>query len=280
METFLYHISSNSGILNNGTRKSNMTFYLPKFIESDDNTKNIYIGISKAELPQSWYLINDYNNTLTIQTTTGTMTYTLTKGNYNINTFVSALTSLLGSNFSISYSSITNKLTISYISSFTIIASSTTMYRFLGINEYDNISSTNNSIISPYVCNFLPIQRIHIRCAELFVDSFNSYDNSSDIFLSLQNNSSSSLGTIVYNNINNFKYLTNIENLETLTLRFTDDRNRDIDFNNCDWHLTFQVEYEYYVKPEKNTLARFFKLYRQNLANDYFQSLLLQENEK
>jgi hypothetical protein len=151
------------------------------------------------------------------------------------------------------------------------------MHRFLGTDANENITSINNSITSPYVCNFLPIQRIHIRCAELFVDSFNSYDNSSDIFLSLQNNASV-LGTITFNNSNNFKYLTSVETLETLTLRFTDDKNREIDFNNVDWYLTFQVDYEYYVKPEKNTLAKFFKLYRQNLANDYFKSLLLQDN--
>jgi hypothetical protein len=229
METFLYHISSNSGIKNNGSKKSNITFFLPKFIETDENVKNIFVSIFKAEIPQSFYLINNNNNTLGIQTNTGTTTYTMTNGNYNINTFITALTALLGSNFNITYSTITNKLTISYISSFTIIASLTTMYRFLGLDANENISSTNNSITSPYVCNFLPLQRIHIRCAELFVDSFNSYDNSSDIFLSLQNNSGSSLGTIVYNNISDFKYLTSIETLETITLRFTDDKNRDID---------------------------------------------------
>jgi hypothetical protein len=83
-------------------------------------------------------------------------------GNYNNNNFITALKLLLGSNYNFTYNSITNNSTISYVSGFTI-TSNTTMYRFLGLEEGVNTSSINNSITSTFVCNFLPLTRLHFN---------------------------------------------------------------------------------------------------------------------
>lgn len=273
METRIFNISSRTGIKNNGSMNSNITFFIPNFITSDDNTKNIYFSILKCEIPASFYLINDHNNTLAIQTNTGITTYVLEKGNYNINTFMTALKTLLGSNYTLSYNSITNKLTITYISNFTILAEQTTMERFLGITDEENTTSVNNSITSIYVCNFLQQQRLHLRSNELSLDTYNAYDKSTDCFLSLQN-TSSNLGVIFYNNDYNFRYLLEIEQLDTLTIRITDDKNREMDFQNVDWFMSLQIDYEYYETPVKSNLNKFFKLYRKNIALEYLQSLV------
>jgi hypothetical protein len=92
--------------------------------------------------------------------------------------------------------------------SFTILTEDTTMSRFLGISDEENISSVNNSITSPYVCNFLPIQRLYFRSPDLYLDNYNAYDKSNDSILSLQN-TSSNLGVITYDNTNNLKVLSN-----------------------------------------------------------------------
>jgi hypothetical protein len=71
---------------------------VPNFITSDDNTTNIYFSILRCEIPASFYLVNEHNNTLAIQNDFGIITYNLTYGNYNINTFITTLAALLASN--------------------------------------------------------------------------------------------------------------------------------------------------------------------------------------
>ena len=278
IETRLFHISSLSGIQHNGSKLSSMSFYLPSFIKWEDDVKAIYFSVLKAEVPTSFYLINEYNNTISIQTSNGTSNYTLTEGNYNVNTFMTAMTSLLGSNYSFSYNSITNKMTMSSNQSFTILTENTTMSRFLGISDEENISSVNNSITSPYVCNFLPIQRLHFRTPDLYLDSYNAYDKSNDSILLLQN-TTSNLGVITYSNTSNLKVLIDIDFLESVNIRITDDKNRSLNFHNVHWHLTFQIDYEYNDFPLRNSLNNFFKLYRKSLAKTFFENQLDNNDE-
>jgi hypothetical protein len=197
----------------------------------------------------------------------------MTNGNYNVNTFITALSTLIGTNYTITYNNIINKITISSIYSFSILYETTTMKRFLGLsNEEDTIAISTNglyTITSSYVCNFLNLQRIHLRSSEFYLDSYNDYDKSNDIFLSIQNDSNN-LGVIIYNNTTNLKHLLDVDILENISLRIADDRNREIDFNGVNWYLTFQVDYEYYEQPLKSNLSKFFKLYRQNIIEDYF----------
>ena len=263
-ESKLFNIGSQSGIRNNGSKLSNLDYFLPNFVSNtdDDNIVCVYLSVKNAEFPSSFYSINQYNNVLSINNTL----YTLTQGNYNINNFITSLSTLLGGNYTISYNSITYKITISSSTTFTINYLKTTMSRFLGISSTsDTISifSTVYSITSAYVINFLPIQKIHLRTNIQF-DSFNNYDKSSDILTSIQNNASIIGGNILYNNDTGLKYLVDEKDISSFTLRITDDKNREIDFNNCDWYLTFQIDYMFRNIPIKNNLSRFIK------NNNYF----------
>ena len=49
----------------------------------------------------------------------------------------------------------------------------------------------------------------------------------------------------MYDNDTDLKYLVNDKDVSSFTLRITDDQNREIDFNNCNWFLTFQIDYIY-----------------------------------
>jgi hypothetical protein len=154
-ESKLFNIGSQSGIKNYGTKLSSLDFYIPNFVNytDDDNIVCAYLSVKNAEFPSSFYLINEYNNVISINNTL----YTLTQGNYNVKNFITSLSSLLGSSYTISYNSITYKLKISSSSSFTINYLNTTMSRFLGISSTtDTIASfsTLYSITSAYVVNF------------------------------------------------------------------------------------------------------------------------------
>jgi hypothetical protein len=277
-ESRIFNINSQSGTKNNGSKNTNIDYFLPNFVnnQNDDEILCAYLSIKNAEIPVSFYLINEYNNALSINN----ISYTLTKGNYNINNFITSLTALLGISYSITYNKITLKITISSSTSFTINYSKTTMSKFLGISSTsDTISVLNNSlytITSPYVVNFLPIQKIHLRTNVTF-DNFNNYDKSNDILLSIQNNANILGGVILYNNDTNLKYLVNEKDVSTFTLRITDDFNREIDLNNCDFFITFQIDYIYRTIPAKNNLGRFIKNNNLNFIKEYILSLEQEE---
>ena len=274
-ESTLYNIGSQSGTQLNGSKLSNLEYFIPNFIQNDDdNIKCIYLSIKNVEFPHSFYLVNEYNNVLCLSVLGVQTIYTLTQGNYNINNFITTLSSLLGVNYSITYNNITFKLNISSTLNFSIINSLTTMQRFLGISNTSNTDSvltiSTYNLTSTYVINFLPIQKIHIRSSILKVDSYNNFDKSNDVVLSIQNNSNFG-GAILFNNLTNLKYLIDIKNLTLLDLRITDDKNRDIDFNNCNWYLTFQIDYIYKEVPLKINLQNF--LNNENFIKEYIQSL-------
>ena len=185
-ESRIFNISSQSGNKNNGYKNSNIDYYLPNFVsnQADDEILAVYLSIKNAEIPASFYLINEYNNIISINN----VLYTLTKGNYNVKTFITSLKALLGVSYTITYDSITYKITITSSTSFTINYLKTTMTTFLGVSATsDTISILNNglySITSLYVVNFLPIQKIHLR-SNIPFNYFNNYDKSNDILLSI-----------------------------------------------------------------------------------------------
>ena len=148
------------------------------------------------------------------------------------------------------------------------------MNRFLGISNTENTSSILQSgvysIISPFVVNFLPIQKLHLRSNTLKVESYNNYDKSNDILLSIQNDTSFG-GAIYFYNITNLRYLIDIRNLTNCYSRITDDKNRELNFNNCNWYLTFQIDYVYNEVPIKSNLMNFLK--NDTFIKNYIESL-------
>ena len=277
-ESRIFNISSQSGTKNNGSKNSNIDYYLPNFVSNtqDDDIIAVYLSIKNAEIPMSFYLVNEYNNIISINN----VLYTLTQGNYNVKTFIVALKALLGVNYTITYNSITFKITITSTTSFTINYLKTTMEQFLGISSTsDTISVLSNglyTITSPYVVNFLPLQKIHIR-SNIPFDNFNNYDKSNDILLSIQNNANNLAGVILYNNDTNLKYLVNEKDVSNFTLRITDNKNRELDLNNIDFFLTFTIEYIYRTIPVKNNLSRFIKNNSLNFIKQYIESLEQEE---
>jgi hypothetical protein len=65
--------------------------------------------------------------------------------------------------------------------------------------------------------------------------------------------------------------LIDIKNLTTIDIRITDDKNRDIDLNNYNWYLTFQIDYIYKEPPVKINLQNFLK--NERFIKEYIKSL-------
>jgi hypothetical protein len=56
---------------------------------------------------------------------------------------------------------------------------------------------------------------------------------------------------------------------DTITIRNTGDKNRKLDFNNVDWFINLQIDYEYCEEPVRSNLNKFLKLHRRNISLEY-----------
>lgn len=245
----VFNLGSNSAIkYNNGSLLSDIEVLFPNLTFKDKVVREIMLSVTHAEIPNSFYLVNATNNKLVVNAST----YTITPGNYNVITFQTAISSFLtGLGITLSYNLITNKYTFTSATSFTIQPTSTCQ-RFLGVGT-TAISGT--SVTSPFVCNFLPLSRLLIRSQAFSTSNFNGKDGSTDLLLSVQNSSSSG-ALILWNNYSQLKYdITHVDNLNIVDLSITDDSGNLIDFNGCDWFITFRIEYVY--EQPQNTINNF-----------------------
>eukprot|EP00953_Heterococcus_sp_UTEX-ZZ885_P017185 9620-Heterococcus_DN1.PRE.3 len=80
---------------------------------------SLYVQLIDLTLPVSWHVINEYNNELVINGTG----FALTPGNYSVRTLVSTLSTLLAPDISVSFDTITLKLTLTALFPLTVSGS-------------------------------------------------------------------------------------------------------------------------------------------------------------
>lgn len=156
----IYNLSSQNAVqYNNGSWNSNVVLEMPNLSFEGRGFLEVYLSIVHAEVPNSMYLVNEYNNLLSINASS----FSIPFGNYNAISLLNLLQSsfLTGLSITGSYSVPQNMYTFTSATPFTINSSST-CYKFLG---FDNGTSyTGTSVTSVHVCNFLPIPRICFHC--------------------------------------------------------------------------------------------------------------------
>ena len=246
VETKFFHLSTKSSsgtILNqNPAYKSAIRFNIPDAIVRDESIDYIQFSIPYVVIPNSFYNINESNNTLIIRLYNDYNNYQIITtlipiGNYNVQTFMTVFRNSLGnSGFTISFNSTNNLITINHNQyDFSLDASSTIDYiiGFSGLTL-----SVNQSLEMPRVCNFLPLPRIVIRCPELG----NGYlDGENDIILTIPNTARPN-GQIVDNSSGLNKSIFKLDMLNSITLFITDDEGNLINFNGVSSFMTFQFD--------------------------------------
>jgi hypothetical protein len=239
----MFNISSVNA--SNGSFKSVVNITLPDMAFHHEHINNIYLMIDHCEVPNSFYIVNYTNDVLVIDG----ITYTVPVGNYNVNSLITVLLSILPTGFTITYNTITNKYTFAYTSSFTINAVDSTINSVIGLGS-SNVSGS--SITLPFLVNFLPIPRLSFHSTFLNTNNYSSSDGSADVFLCLQNNVGQ-LSTINYTNQTQTQYLVQEKSITSFMIMVTDDFGRLINFNNIDWYMTFLLKVEYIDNTITNT---------------------------
>jgi hypothetical protein len=239
--TQIHLSSSNANKLLNGTKKSDVVFYFNNFLHPPRNTIELSISLVNASLPHSFYNINDTNNQIRINSTV----FTFPIGNYTPTSFITAWTSLVGSGWTVTFSSFTNSF------SFTPPVTTTATFNDSNINsifpviglqksEYYFLSSS--AILTTGVVDFSGLRRVLIASPSFNIRNFNSNNSGSQNILASVPITNTQNGIIQYTNITQNKSVIFSNNLSLIEIQLLDEEGNLIDFNGCDWSLTLQFD--------------------------------------
>ena len=157
-------LNSAHAILNNGTYKSDISFTFNGLLTQEDDIEQVQISLVNAQIPVSFYTINYTNNVFKIKLGNNiAQSYYIQVGNYNGNLLISSLNTLINdSNFVITISKITGKLSFTYNVGFFIYSDNDcSICSILGFDL--NTTYFGAGYLScPYPLNLLGYKRLEI----------------------------------------------------------------------------------------------------------------------
>lgn len=127
LDNKLITLNSIYGQQNNDSYLSDVMFNFSNILSVDETFIRAFISVENAQLPSSFYIINETNSTLVASTGT----YSIPYGNYNAYTLITQLQS--STPFTYAINKLTGKLTISYTSSFILYNSANSILGVLGV---------------------------------------------------------------------------------------------------------------------------------------------------
>lgn len=240
--TQIYLNSSTADIYLNSTMRSNVVFLFQNPITINKNAIEMKVSIVNAQVPVSWYLINNTNNKFNITVSGVKSSYYFKIGNYNITTFISEWNNSVGSGWGLSFNTSTNKISFSYTQNFSFSDDSNSIFGILGFQKGFTYASTINILTSPFCCNFAGITRLNIKSCCFTLNNVDSFNKGLNRTLGVIPISTSGTGYVFYNNFTNYKNVFKNHEISTIGIEIYDDFKNFIDFNNVDWSMTLQVD--------------------------------------
>ena len=237
-ENFLVILDSRNAIeYMNGSYNSKVKFNFENAIRLGTDSIKMTCSVFTFTCPNSLYNINETNSLLSLTISGTTTNYTFKLGNYNAKTFMTQLVGTIGSNFSITLDTITNKFTLTNsVADFTINSSST-IWNVMGFAMNTSYSSSSKSLSMPYTCNFNGIQSLNIHFENLNTCNIDSWNEStSSIIQSVPIDCT--LQQISFNKTTDFAFNISQDTIDYITIGLTDDLENYLNFNNQHWNLT------------------------------------------
>lgn len=240
-----YLTPSGSTIKHNGEFNSNVTFSLPNLYKNATNIIYTTVRVVHAEIPNSFYIINEYNNTLA----TSFGTFNIPYGNYNANTLMAYMKTVLPSNVTMAFNTTTGKFTLTSPNmSFSISAGSNCgiIFGFSNGQSYtSSFDSGVNVLQLPFPCNLYGTKNIYIRLPQLVLDNLNAQTKDKSTICNIPKNVSP-YSVIMYENATGTSSIVKneLKSMDSnMTVELLDDHGNYIDFNNVDWSITLQFDF-------------------------------------
>jgi len=259
-DTRIVNLSSIYGEKKNGSLRSIIDYEFPSLIDHKADVAYVEVGVVSAEIPVSFYTINEYNNTIRFIINAITYNIELLKGNYNATTLiaeiVSKINTAVGSDpVSIALNKINGKLewtNDSAIDTFSLEKSGTTLWYILGLDDDVDSYDANLTIIPPFPLNLLGTNNVSIRTDNLATMNYNSKEGSNSNVLANISVDASPFGILLYKNTSITYNILRVLDVNRFRISLLDDNSNPIDFNNGNWSITLAINIHRH-RPTINT---------------------------
>ena len=234
------YLNSSTSMLMNGSLKSFVHFFIQDAMnDKKHNTVEQRVSLVNAQIPCSFYQINNSNNQIVIND----ILYTFPNGNYNVNNFITTWYSVIGSTWLLSFSSMTNTLVFTFTSPFNFTDTKNSLFPVIGFTAGITYNCTGSTLLAPYPVNFSGLPRILISSPTFNLNSrcANAEATMSSIIGAIPINTLSN-GIIYYTNYTNYKSIFSSFELSFITIMLQDDNDNMLDMNNIDWAITLQID--------------------------------------
>ena len=232
-DTKKYFLTPSGGTKKNDTYNSNIEYNINGVIKDEKYILYNTLSIVHSEIPYSFYVINVYNNILSLST--GDII--IDKGNYNASSLMKFINSKLPVNMVMSYNSLSGKYTLTYNQPFSI-NDTTTIYKILGL-EKKTYNSISNIIYFPYPANLLGTKNLYIK-GNFIMSNLNLKTNDYETIACIPVNVEP-FSIIMFNNYSNSSHLIKNKNMDNIEIRIYDDDDNLVNFNNVEWSLTLEI---------------------------------------
>jgi hypothetical protein len=253
-DTHKYYLApSGATIKINGSFNSNLKYKLISPYHKNDKILYSTIRCVHAEIPYSFYIVNENNNRLVL----GFQTITIPVGNYNANTFMTYINSQITNTVIMSFNTTTGKFSFTRTNggSFNILAT-TTCSTLIGLQPNTAYASSGSVVNCPFLANFLGTRNLYIRLPELILDNFNPTTQDRSTLLNIPANVPPYSLILFDNRSNSSTIIKNDQIPEEVTLQIYDDDNKLINFNNADFNITLEITnyvlWEHMLSPLDN----------------------------
>lgn len=252
-EKKIININSNDAtIFRNSSFLSDLTFSFPNILSRDDEVEFVEGGLESAVFPVSFYIIN-YSNHILSYTIFHLAVYTnysitIPVGNYDYKTLFTTMTTLFnanGHNFVLTLNETNGIMTMEYKPTsgrvfYRINHALSSCFRILGFDYNTDYFPTSNILIAPFALNLLGIKKLKIYCPQFSSSNLDTQNYATTTLISTVINDQPPWGQInYYNNTGETGSKLRVFEMNDIDIRITDEYGSLVNFNNCDWSMTF-----------------------------------------
>lgn len=227
---------------NDGTNNVDFFFQNIEVLSQYD----LHISMKHCVIPYSFYNVNKTNKQLFIRlyNTQGfsqSLSFAISEGNHTISSLLTELQLLLGTSFTITYNSITNKLSFTHSTYEFVLLSSSSCLEIIGFLSNFDIYSINKTLDSTTCVNLQPVQCICIS-SNIHTNSINTSNSNNGHTLASIPINQPPFSMITFINNSNFRVNLNTNNLNMINIKMLDQQNNVIDLHGLHWTMTLQVD--------------------------------------
>lgn len=268
--------SQDATIKINGTFLSELSFSFPNIVSQNEEIEYLEGGLESAVFPVSFYVVN-YSNNIFSYTIFHLGVYTnysitIPVGNYDYKTLFTAMTTAFNANghhFVLTLNEINGIMTMEYNPTsgrifYRINHSLSTSFRVLGFDVDTDYFPTADILVAPFPLNLLGIKKLKIFCPQFSNNNLDSTRYATTSLLTTIINDQAPFGQInYYNNTGEYSGRLKVFEMNIIDIRITDEYGASINFNNCDWSMTFVLN-----------------LYKQNVNRSFKRLIMSSQQEQ